>query len=116
MERRGADGQDPAVRHPRCHAASAGPHPLRGVSAGLGQLGYTEGQQVAFLDQNTGGAPSRLQALAAELVRTKPDVIFARGPAPVSAAAAATKTIPIVAVDLESDPRLSPCAHRGPCA
>jgi putative ABC transport system substrate-binding protein len=71
---------------------------------GLSQLGYTEGQQVTFVDQHADGAPSRLPALAAELIRTMPDVIFARGPAAVAAAAQATRTIPIVAVDLESDP------------
>src|SRR5262249_35782217 len=71
---------------------------------GLSQLGYTEGQQVAFVDLHTDGVPSRLPSIAAELVRTRPDVIFARGPAAVAAAAGATKTIPSVAADLESDP------------
>ena len=32
------------------------------------------------------------------------DVIYARGPAAVTAAKAATRTIPVVAIDLESDP------------
>ena len=71
---------------------------------GLSQLGYTEGQQVTFVDRHADGVPSRLPAIVAELVRTTPDVIFARGPAAIAAAAGATKTIPIVAVDLESDP------------
>jgi len=71
---------------------------------GLAQLGYTEGQQVAFVDKHADGEPARLAAVAAELVRIKPDVIFARGPAAVAAAVRATKAIPIVAVDLESDP------------
>jgi putative tryptophan/tyrosine transport system substrate-binding protein len=48
--------------------------------------------------------PARLPARAAELVRIGPDVIFARGPAAVAAEVQATTTIPIVAVDLESDP------------
>ena len=71
---------------------------------GLGELGYTEGQQVLIVSQHAGGEPARLPAVAAELVRSKPDVIFARGPAAVAAAVRATKAIPIVAVDLESDP------------
>jgi ABC-type uncharacterized transport system substrate-binding protein len=71
---------------------------------GLSQLGYEEGRQVTFLDQHAGGVPSRLPAIAAELVRSRPDVIFARGPAAVAAAAQATQTIQIIAVDLESDP------------
>jgi len=71
---------------------------------GLAQLGYTEGQQVAFVQQDAGGEPARLAAAAAELVRSKPDVIFARGPTAVAAAVRATTAIPIVAIDLESDP------------
>ncbi len=71
---------------------------------GLAQLGYTEGQQVAFVEKHADSEPARLAAVAAELVRSKPDVIFARGPAAVAAAVQATKVIPIVAVDLESDP------------
>ena len=63
-----------------------------------------EGQKVTFVDRNAGGNPSRLPALATELIRTTPDVIFARGPAAVAAVARATRTTPIVAVDLESDP------------
>ena len=41
---------------------------------------------------------------AAELARLSVDVILARGPAAVAAAKAVTRTIPVVAVDLESDP------------
>jgi len=71
---------------------------------GLAQLGYTEGQQVAFVEKHADSEPARLAAVTAELVRTKPDVIFARGPAAVAAAVGASETIPIVAVDMESDP------------
>jgi putative ABC transport system substrate-binding protein len=71
---------------------------------GLGQLGYTDGHQVLIVEQHADGVPTRLPAGAAELVRLRTDVIFARGPAAVAAAVRATTTIPIVAVDLESDP------------
>jgi putative ABC transport system substrate-binding protein len=74
------------------------------LQQGLAQLGYTEGQQIAFVHRHADGEPARLGAAAAELVRIKPDVIFARGPAAVAAAVRATTAIPIVAVDLESDP------------
>jgi putative ABC transport system substrate-binding protein len=74
------------------------------VKQGLAQLGYTEGEQITFVQKHADGDPARLAAAAAELVRLKPDVILARGPSAVAAAAGATKDIPIVAVDLESDP------------
>jgi putative tryptophan/tyrosine transport system substrate-binding protein len=45
-----------------------------------------------------------LSDLAADLVRLKVDVIFARGPQAIIAAKDATSSIPIVAIDLESDP------------
>src|SRR5262249_48931782 len=66
--------------------------------------GYVDGQQVTFINRHADGVESRLPTIAAELVRTTPDVIFARGPAAVAAVMQATRTIPIVAVDLESDP------------
>jgi putative ABC transport system substrate-binding protein len=71
---------------------------------GLAELSYTEGPRVSFVQQHADAEPARLPVTAAELVRMKPDVIFARGPAAVAAAVRATTTIPIVAVDLESDP------------
>jgi putative ABC transport system substrate-binding protein len=67
-------------------------------------LGYTEGQQVVFIDQHADSVPSRLPSAASALVQARPDVILARGPAAVAAVTRATTTIPIVAVDLESDP------------
>jgi len=74
------------------------------IKQSLAQLGYTEGQHIAFVQQHAAGEPARLPATADELVRAKPDVIFARGQSAVAAAARATTTIPIVAIDLESDP------------
>jgi ABC-type uncharacterized transport system substrate-binding protein len=71
---------------------------------GLAQHGYHEGQQVVVVQEQADNAPARLPAAAAELVRLGSDVIFARGPDAVAAAARATTTIPVVAVDLESDP------------
>jgi putative ABC transport system substrate-binding protein len=71
---------------------------------GLAQLGYIEGHQVQIVQLDGGGMSARRPAGAAELVRAKADVIFARGPVAVAAAVEASKTIPIVAIDLESDP------------
>jgi ABC-type uncharacterized transport system substrate-binding protein len=67
-------------------------------------LGYTEDQQVVFIDQHADNVSSRLPQAASALVQARPDVILARGPSAVAAVTRATTTIPIVAVDLESDP------------
>ena len=44
---------------------------------GLGKLGWTEGREVQIEYRWTGGDPDRARAYAAELVKLKPDVIFA---------------------------------------
>lgn len=80
------------------------PAPCEMFKEGLSQLGYSEGKQVVFIHRYAHGVPSRLPAIAAALVQDRPDVILGIGPASVAAAARATTTIPIVAVDLESDP------------
>ena len=70
----------------------------------LRDLGYVEGRNLLFMERWAGGSEERLHRAAAELVELKVDVIYAGSSAGVRAAANATKTIPIVAVDLESDP------------
>jgi putative ABC transport system substrate-binding protein len=50
------------------------------------------------------GDVSRLPALATELVNSRVDAIVAAAPAAVQAAAGATTSIPVIAIDLESDP------------
>ena len=63
---------------------------------GLGELGYREGQNLLIEHRFADGKPQRLPELAAELVRSKPDVIFALGGDVVPFAQKATTTIPIV--------------------
>jgi putative tryptophan/tyrosine transport system substrate-binding protein len=53
------------------------------------------------------GRPEEILGLAAELVERPVDVIVAISPVAVVAASRATRTIPIVAVDLETDPLTS---------
>jgi ABC-type uncharacterized transport system substrate-binding protein len=50
------------------------------------------------------GDVSRLPALATELVNSRVDAIVAVAPSAVQAAAGATTSIPVIAIDLESDP------------
>jgi putative ABC transport system substrate-binding protein len=70
----------------------------------LRESGYAEGANLALEYRVRPGSPEELQALAEELVRLKVDVIVAIATAGVAAAAKATTGVPIVAVDLETDP------------
>jgi ABC-type uncharacterized transport system substrate-binding protein len=62
----------------------------------LRDLGYVEGQNLAIEYRYAEGRPERLPDLAADLVRTRPDVMFALGGDVTPAAVKATQTIPIV--------------------
>ena len=70
----------------------------------LRERGFTEGSNLAFEFRLQPGKAEELLAHANELVHRKADAILAVAPAGVRAAATATGSIPIVAVDLESDP------------
>ena len=71
---------------------------------GLRDSGYIEAQNLILAHQVAEGSVSQFAASAANLVRTKVAVIFAVGPAALKAAAKETKRLPIVAIDLETDP------------
>jgi putative ABC transport system substrate-binding protein len=71
---------------------------------GLRELGWVEGQNLAFEYRFAGGRHDRLLGLATELVQRQVDVIFTPGSIAAAAAAKqATTTIPIVFVT-QSDP------------
>src|SRR6266571_5408011 len=63
---------------------------------GLRELGYLEGQNIAFEFRSAEGKLDRLPELAAELVRLKVDVIVALYVPSALAAKQATRDIPIV--------------------
>jgi putative ABC transport system substrate-binding protein len=63
---------------------------------GLRQHGYIEGRNVALEYRFAQGRPERFPDLAAELVQTRPDVIFSIGGDGTPHVAKATQTIPIV--------------------
>ena len=66
--------------------------------AGLRELGYVEGENVAIELKLAHGQLERLPQLAAELVRSQPDVIVTAANAGGLAAKNATSTIPIVVI------------------
>src|SRR2546422_5103708 len=71
-------------------------HPPQALRQRLRDLGYVEGQNLVIDWRYQLGGTDRLAALAAELVRLKPDVIVADVTAAIRAAMQATLTIPIV--------------------
>jgi len=70
--------------------------------AEMRKLGYIEGENVLFDLRD--GTPPRLPALTLELVHADVDLILCVSSAPVRAAMGVTRTVPIVALDLETDP------------
>ena len=70
----------------------------------LAQQGWIEGKSVSFEYGNVRTDPSRFADAAAELVQLNVDVIWAPSAPAVRAAHAATRTIPIVALDATTDP------------
>jgi putative tryptophan/tyrosine transport system substrate-binding protein len=64
--------------------------------AALRALGYVEGQTITFEVRPAGDSLDRLPELAADLVRSKVDVIVAVSPPAILAAKHATSTIPVV--------------------
>jgi putative ABC transport system substrate-binding protein len=71
---------------------------------GLAEAGYAEGKNLVVKNRFTGFKPQLRSEAARDLARLNVDVIFAAGPELVTAARNATTSIPIVAVDLETDP------------
>jgi ABC-type uncharacterized transport system substrate-binding protein len=75
---------------------SEGQHRLAVFTQALREMGWTEGQTIAFETRYADANPERLPALAAELVQANVDLIVTQAAQPIEAARAATSTIPIV--------------------
>lgn len=71
---------------------------------GLKAKGYVDGRNIALVVRVADAKPDQFGPIARELVGRGVRVLFAVGPAMIREAHAATKTIPIVAMDLETDP------------
>jgi putative ABC transport system substrate-binding protein len=89
----------PLAKIPHVGILALGSPPHRGVDElrqGLRDLGYVEGQTIAFELRWAEFRFERLPALATELVRLPVDLLVTHGPQGVRAAKDATSTIPIV--------------------
>ena|SRR5262245_3505084 len=88
----------PGSKIPRIGILDAGiPHLFDAFRQGLRELGYVEGQNVAFDVRSASGRPDEIPLLARELVRANPDVIVSAGTLPLQVLKRETSTIPIVA-------------------
>jgi putative ABC transport system substrate-binding protein len=87
-------GVDPATDSPRA----------QGIRRALRELGYVEGQNIAFEYRHADGKRGQPE-LATDLVRLKVDlIVVAGGDGGIQAAMNATKTIPIIMTGQGSDP------------
>src|SRR5215467_15465548 len=77
---------------------------IEAVRQALRELGYIEGQNIAFEYRYAEGKLDPLPELAADLVRLKVDIIMTGGAATIRAAKNATKTISIVMTGGGLDP------------
>jgi len=71
---------------------------VNALRSALSELGYHEGKNLEIIYRAAGGDRTRFPALAADLVRAKPDVIVVEGTRVIEAAQRATTSIPIVIV------------------
>ena len=71
---------------------------------GLRELGYVEGKNIIVEYRFAEGRMDRLPTLVDELLRLKVDVLYAASPQALRVAGQATGVVPIVGVDLETDP------------
>ncbi len=74
------------------------------LGRGLAEEGYVEGKNLAIEKRFTNFRPELMNGAAGDLVRLEVKAIFADTPEAIAAAKNATSSIPIVGVDLESDP------------
>ena len=76
------------------------PHLFVAFRESMRELGYVEGRNVVYEVRNAAGNPDAIPALAAELVRARPDVIVTAATLPTHALMRQTSTIPIVVASI----------------
>src|SRR5215813_10034548 len=83
---------------------------IEAILSGLRVSGFAAPAQIEFVVRTAEGDPAQITPLVAEVMAATVNVFIANGPAVLYAARSATRTIPIVAIDLETDPVASGAA------
>ena len=77
---------------------------MEAIATGLRASGYAAPTQVEIVARTAEGEPDQIAPLVKEVIAKNVNVIIAAGPPVLHAARSATRTIPIIAIDLETDP------------
>jgi putative ABC transport system substrate-binding protein len=79
-------------------------HRIEAILSGLRASGYDAPAQVEIVARAAEGDLAQIAPLVAEVIAKNVNVIMASGPLILNAARSSTRTIPIVAIDFETDP------------
>ena len=77
---------------------------IEAILSGLLVSGYAPPAQVEIVARTAEGDPAQIAPLVAEVIAKNVNVFIVNGPVVLHAAHLATRTIPIIALDLETDP------------
>jgi ABC-type uncharacterized transport system substrate-binding protein len=77
---------------------------VEAILSGLRVSGYAAPARVEIVARAAEGDPAQIAPLVAEVIARNVSVVVASGPLILNAARSATRTIPIVAIDFETDP------------
>ena len=91
-------------RAPRVGLVTAGTKSFEALQAGLRDLGYVPGQTIVIDHRKTEGRAERYRSAVDALLKSGADIVVVGSTHGLAAARALTQTLPIVAVDLETDP------------
>ena len=104
LEARAQQPAMPVVGYLHVAAAEAQAQNVAAFRRGLADAGYVEGKNVTIEYRFTNFRPELMPEAAGDFIRRNVSVIFAAEPAGVAVLRNATTSIPVVALDLESDP------------
>jgi putative ABC transport system substrate-binding protein len=100
-----ARAQQPAGKLPRVGIMQTQPDEnTEAFSQGLREAGYVDRQNILLETRYHHGSLERIDEFARDLVALKCNIIFASAPYTIRAVMKASTTIPIIGIDLESDP------------